>query len=121
MHHDAIRNIVSFSFVDLGVGILASARLRALVQTFKILGISTSHSILTTVLNGEVESRTQVPYRGKGLPKLAKSRDRGQVERLVILANRAYVERGVDDRCRDLKKAFPGTLVYWEIHGNPHD
>ncbi|MCC7542333.1 MAG: hypothetical protein IT379_39310 [Deltaproteobacteria bacterium] len=115
VHFDPETNISAFSFLDFGVGILKSANIRMARKLWLKLGIATPADLLREVLTGEIPSRTELPYRGRGLPGMVKTCRSGQVRRLVVVANDAHadVEPGV---YRKLKKPLHGTLVYWELH-----
>ena len=63
---------------------------------------------------GDVGSRTDLPGRGKGLPKIARAHADGEIKRLVVLSNRVYANFETKE-FRKLNEEFSGTLLYWEI------
>jgi hypothetical protein len=84
-------------------------------RILRTLGLTKESDALQMALSGEYISRTRLSHRGLGLPGLVETMDKGEIERLVLVANRAVgdVQRGT---YVDLQRApFTGTLVYWEI------
>lgn len=124
VYHDAGTGISQFAFVDLGVGILKSAKLHPLRRMLLKARTFDPGKTLQMVLDGEVESRTGFAHRGRGLPRIASSCRDGEVRRLVIVSNDAYVDvdKGVQ---QGLTRELSGTLIYWEMHpdaaGEQHD
>ena len=105
-----------FAFYDAGVGIPASFRKRvaALLST---IGIGASDASLMRLLL-EGRSRTELRYRGKGLPAVAKTLRRKQIDALKILTNGVMADVG-QARFHELDEPFVGTLFSWELH--PHN
>jgi len=70
--------------------------------------------LLKDMLSGEVESRTGLPYRGKGLPSMNQDLIRGGIRNLIIISNdvKAEVEK---QNFEVLPRPFRGTLIYWEV------
>src|ERR1700722_1046616 len=114
VYADHGRKRVCFTFVDAGLGIFRSIRLRRLQMIYRRLGFRTDAAILRDMLLGKVESSTGISYRGKGLPSIYKLSQGGMIKSLVIIANDVYadVSAGV---YKTLSVAFRGTLLYWEI------
>jgi hypothetical protein len=110
---DANRKRVSYSFVDTGVGIFRSVRVNRIKRAFRNLGVRGNPELLQEILNGQVQSRTGLAYRGKGLPTIYKKSRSGDLKSLFIIANDVYadVSNGV---YRSLSNHFNGTLLYWE-------
>jgi hypothetical protein len=111
---DAIRKRVCFTFVDTGVGIFRSVRLSKVRKMYKFLGVRSDADILREMLHGQIESRTGLAYRGKGLPNIYKMSEAGRIKSLVIVANNVYCNVPADEY-RMLKNEFRGTVLYWEI------
>lgn len=114
VYGDQARGRVCFTFVDAGVGIFRSLRLRKLQTLYRRLGFKTDAAILRDMLLGRVESSTGISYRGKGLPSIYKLSQLGKIKSLVIIANDVYADVGAG-RYETLGVAFRGTLLYWEI------
>lgn len=114
VHTDPKKKRAEFAFYDGGVGIVGSFRTRW-SALFELGGITPSEEdILQDLLRGEFKSRTNLPYRGKGLPAIAKALKRRQIENLKIIANRVVADVS-RDTVKRLPAEFPGTLVYWEV------
>jgi len=111
---EAGQSKADFTFVDTGVGIFQSVKMDLLKRALRAFGVTDNTSILREILHGEMQSRTGVPYRGKGLPGVYKVLERGVLSRLVIVANDVYADVSKDD-FRILDKPFKGTFLYWEV------
>lgn len=96
------------------VGIVGSFRTRwqSLLRLARVA--PSEEEILRNLLIGEFKSRTNLPFRGKGLPAIAKALSRRQIENLTIITNGvvADVSRGT---IGTLTTEFAGTLIYWEV------
>lgn len=114
VHTNPKTHRAEFAFYDTGVGIIGSFR-RRWRAALALVGLSpTEEMIMRDLMHGAFKSRTNLPYRGKGLPALAKAVSRRQIENLRILSN--SVEADVDgDQYERLPSQFVGTLVYWEV------
>lgn len=108
---DEDRNVICFTFVDFGVGIVGSLRRRLLDRVTKMRD---QGAILNAALHGEYPSRTRKRNRGLGLAGVRSCAEDGELSRLVVASNRGFVDvsRGVS---RTLQDEFPGTLLYWEV------
>jgi hypothetical protein len=110
---DSNRKRVCYSFVDTGVGIFRSFKVNLIRRAFQQFGVSENPELLLEILEGRVESRTGLAYRGKGLPTIYKKSRRGDIKSLFIIANDVYADVS-NDIYRSLKTPFNGTLLYWE-------
>lgn len=110
---DEARGRVCYSFVDTGVGIFRSIKVHWVRRAFRKIGVRKNFDLLLEILKGQVESRTGLAYRGKGLPTIYKKSQSGDIKSLFIIANDAYadVTNGV---YKQLDPPFRGTLLYWE-------
>lgn len=111
---DRQRNRICFSFVDTGVGIFRSLKVRSLKRVYNLLMGRTDADILRDMLEGRVESSTGLSYRGRGLPSINTLWKRGDLKKLVIVSNDVYADVG-EDRFFVLRRPFHGTLLYWEV------
>lgn len=113
---DQKTGIVNVAFLDTGVGIFKSLRMEDTLKLIgKFLGIRKHHDILRDMLNGELESRTGLSYRGKGFPALKTAQDRKQLHNLRVITNKAYLD-STTGKGRVLNREFKGTCLTWEIH-----
>jgi hypothetical protein len=114
VHTDPKTHRAEFAFYDGGVGIIGSFRVR-LRSTLQALGLMPpEQDILYDLIHGEYKSRTNLPYRGKGLPAIAQAVSRRQIENLKILSNRVVADVA-NDTVNPLPTEFRGTLIYWEL------
>ena len=80
--------IAYFSFVDLGVGILQSARVKRFLRKTAISISSQKRAVLLKdVFEGKIGSATEKPGRGRGLPKMKRDVDDGSLVDLKILTS----------------------------------
>jgi len=113
VYADVSRGRACYTFLDTGVGIFKSIRLRRMRKIYRAIGVSNNADILEDILEGKVGSSTGFPYRGKGLPSIYNLLKRGSIKELIIIANSVYANVGAGD-FRMLGISFPGTLLYWE-------
>lgn len=117
-YHDAEANVVKFAFLDNGVGIFKSARMRSVLRWMgQFAGLVTYPHLLLDILDARLPSRTGLPYRGKGLPAIYRSLSRGSIRNLKIVTNTAFLDAAKREG-RELKHPFRGTCLTWEIHGD---
>jgi len=113
---DAAVKRAKFAFYDAGVGIIGSFQTR-LRKKLAALGLSPSDpEILEHLLTstGKSQSRTKIPYRGKGLPAIAKALERNQIENLRIVTNRVVADVSANTY-QYLNEEFVGALITWEV------
>lgn len=111
--YDENNKKVNFTFLDNGMGIPATVRKRLwepLVQLFK----NVDNKLITSALKGEIRTRTNEPWRGKGLPSINEFYQKGIIKNLVIISNRGYVNYETQE-ARDLNDIFQGTLLSWDF------
>jgi len=101
-----------FIIYDGGVGILGSLRSR-LSKWFTLFN-APDEDVLHDLMIGKQQSRTRLPYRGKGLPAMARAVERGQIHNLKILSNRAMGDISAN-HYQKLPSDFRGTMLYWEV------
>ncbi|MEO8649174.1 MAG: hypothetical protein ABI539_08415 [Acidobacteriota bacterium] len=116
---DTKRQIAFFNFLDSGIGILESIKLRWPDVFLRSVGLRDSPGLLRDVLKGKIGSRTGLSYRGNGLPEIYKRFKRGQMSRLIIVSNDVYADLEKDEY-RLLPKPFRGTFFHWEISYDKH-
>lgn len=103
----------SFVFVDRGVGIFKSVKIRPVRALLRSFGLASNSDILRDILHGKVESRTGLPYRGKGLPAMYTAWQRGDISNLVIITNDVFADVAQND-FRTISPEFRGTMICWE-------
>lgn len=120
--HDDVNKIVSFSFVDFGVGIFESIKRQK--STVKFINFFSSifgryknnADILKLIFDGELKkSRTGSKNRGNGLPSIAKALSLNQIDNVKIISNDVYADLK-NDKFETMPKQFSGTFVYWELN-----
>ena len=115
---DVTRRAICVAFIDTGVGLFESVKLRGIAsQMRRLFGRYPNTQILKDMLRGEITSRTGLPYRGKGLPKIYNHLLRGDFSKLIFVTNDVFADVGADDY-RTITPPFAGTLIYWEIKGD---
>lgn len=102
------RGRICYTFLDTGIGIFKSVRVRKWKQIF-----GGNLATLRGILERRIPSSTGEPYRGKGLPAIYESLLAHRIERLVIIANDVYADVAQSD-FRKLDHPVRGTLLYWE-------
>ena len=106
---------VMYCFVDSGIGILKSANVSNYRKLAGYVGLDSSDKILRDVFDGQIQSRTEQPGRGEGLPAM---KNDCVVDRLidnlsVVTNNVRTVISSAHYELLDVP--FVGTLVYWEL------
>lgn len=114
VYADTMRKKICFAFLDVGVGIFKSARLKGWRKINRALRLLPDSDILRQILEGKLESRTGLDHRGKGLPSMNQLNISGEIEKLTIVTNAVFGNVS-ENEYRDLRSAFRGTLIYWEI------
>jgi hypothetical protein len=114
VYADAGRKKICFTFVDTGVGIFRSIRIRVVRKIYDFFGGKNDTDILRDMLDGKVPSSTTLSFRGKGLPYMNRLARTNRISSLVIVANDVYGNVSANNFTK-LKNSFHGTLVYWEV------
>jgi ABC-type transporter Mla MlaB component len=110
--HDQLNNLVKFSFVDNGEGIprtLVKNYLTSIKAMFK-----GDAEMLEAAYHGESKSRTQLPWRGKGLPTIYENSTDKHIKNFLVISNGVFLHFD-SQRRENLKVPFRGTYYYWEI------
>lgn len=111
--HSPAPGRVVYCFVDLGVGIVASAKARNLMDA-ALHALDSPADALKAIALGAHGSRTRKSERGRGLPGMVEVCRKGSVRDLKLLANSGMWSVS-DDRKHVVAESFPGTLVRWEV------
>lgn len=118
-------NRINFCFVDNGQGIPNTIRRdfkeRVMQITQSIAGSKSAktfklgdHKLIESALRGEFRSRTKLPHRGNGLPAINNIAIQKQVENLIVISKRAFVNCSKSES-RELSGVFQGTLLSWDF------
>ncbi|WP_316758594.1 hypothetical protein [Pedobacter aquatilis] len=115
---------VTFSFIDYGVGVFESLKLKDESNIFKkwfnhvSAYLQNNAEILQKILNGEMhQTATNNYFRGNGLPAIMDSFERNYISSLSIITNDVFVSVE-NDIYKTMDINFNGTFVYWEINKN---
>jgi hypothetical protein len=114
VYADRQRSRVCFALLDVGVGILKSAKIKALRRIDRLLRMAADAEILSDILDGKLQSRTGLENRGKGLPSIKRLSDSGDIKNLTLVSNSVHA-RVSDNEFGSMPEPFSGTLLYWEI------
>ncbi len=111
--HDDSNNLVKFSFVDNGKGIIRSFR-NGILKAVKHL-FTDNVDILNTAFRNGIESRTGLSWRGKGLPTIFENYQDGYFKNLVVISNDVFIDF---DRSlsKKLSVPFSGTYYFWVLN-----
>ncbi len=113
VNHDEENNVVKFSFVDNGIGVVGSYKLGALFKSLMRFFGNNSDFIEAAYFEG-IESKTGLPWRGTGLPTIHETFEDNIIKNFVVITNDAYCN--FDTKVKTtLKNEFKGTYYYWEI------
>ena len=113
---DKERECDCFTFVDMGVGIFNSIKLNKALQFLNWMHLSRT-GVLRRLLLGNIQSRTELNYRGRGLPSIYRSCRNGRIRRLTVVTNDVHAD--VDNnRYTRLSSGLKGVVLYWEV---PHE
>jgi hypothetical protein len=123
VNHDRDQHKVRFSFLDFGVGVFRSLENKPVGNKFHdwakliygLIRYRNNADLMRAILNGEFHSTvTGKHFRGKGLPGIAETFVKKQVNQLVIITNNVLVDLSKNEY-RLLNFPFEGTFIYWEI------
>ncbi|MCJ7826485.1 ATP-binding protein [Patescibacteria group bacterium] len=112
--YDTEANAVRFIFLDTGEGIPSTVKKAFRERLYEIapfIGKSQTSYIQST-LEGKLRTRTGIPYRGKGLPKIYSFYKDGHIKDLTIISNYGYFG---NKRSNDIHRELNGALFYWEL------
>jgi anti-anti-sigma regulatory factor len=108
-------NSISFTFMDTGDGIPATVR-KNFAEKIDILKLKGDSKYVTSALNGDFRTSTELSFRGKGLPKIREFCAQSKIQNMRIITNHADVtvfKAGYSTN--NLSIPLRGTLYYWQI------
>jgi hypothetical protein len=117
VHCDTERKIATYCLVDNGIGIFQSRKISMVRNVLNKIRITSNIEILKRMLNRQIESSTGIAYRGRGIPSVYKSLQRGDIRNLIFIANDVIAKVDANEYYT-LTPAFKGTFVSWEYHGD---
>lgn len=109
--YDQKDGCVHFSILDNGFGIPQTLKRKL----FEYVSMDSEVNLIKSALNGEFRSRTNLAYRGKGLPKIYSIYNAGLIKSLSIVSNHAFLDFS-RERFFDKPQKFYGTLISWTIN-----
>ena len=112
--HNEDTKITSFSFIDTGIGIFKSARIKSFTKFAVNLGIRSNIDVLKRLLAGKLLSSTGLKHRGKGIPKIYTDFKNYHIHNLHIIANDVFANLG-NGTFIEMEEPLNGTFYYWEI------
>lgn len=129
INHRKSEGIVSFSFVDFGVGVFESLNGKKSGDKFydglnklkSFFTYNNNSDVLKLILEGELHRTvTGKYYRGKGLPGIYEVCERNQVSKLHVITNDVFAD--VETKMfKNLSRSFSGTFIYWELNEGSHN
>jgi len=114
-HHED-ENLVNYSFVDNGKGIMRTLSSKGLLRKIAKF-IKKDSDVLDTAFKDGIESATGLSWRGKGLPTIFELYKDGIVKNLIVISNNVFVDFEQNIR-KELSHSFSGTYYHWVIDKN---
>lgn len=114
IEHDRDSRKVKFCFVDNGQGILNTVKIKLLDKIDRFVGNSSDIVMLKDAFDGKFGSRTQLSYRGRGLPAIKKNYENRIIKNLVVISNNVCLNFDSNSH-EQLTTPFAGTFYYWEL------
>lgn len=105
-----------FTFLDVGAGICKTIYKR----WHESINIGKTHAdYLLSAFNGVLlRSKTKMPNRGKGLPKIKQYADAHLIQHLTVVTNKAICKANDSNdmfEARRLGVSLAGSVYYWEV------
>lgn len=117
--HSKDNDEIKFIFLDSGSGIPTTIHKNFADKAKEILSnlfgmISADSQLIMSALDGDFKTRTQLKWRGNGLPSIKDCWKKKHIENLQIFSNYGYIDcnKGYNE---DLKQKFNGTLYSWNF------
>lgn len=128
VHHDKLNQMVSFAFIDFGVGVFTSlnnkkdgSKFFEIIKKVKErIQFGNNADLLRLILDGTLhKTATGKPFHGKGLPGINTVYERNQISNLNIITNDVHANLDYNN-FQIMPKSFSGTFVYWELNKKNH-
>lgn len=121
--YDKENKEVFYTFLDAGQGIPKTIRKKYLEKVFEFIktaslstiDLVTDKDLIISALEGVLKRSRIVKkgHRGKGLPRIYEHFKNKQIEDLVIISKKGYVD--LNGKSTLLSKDFAGTMLSWKI------
>jgi hypothetical protein len=112
--HFESEKTVKFTFVDNGEGIVSTYMKKGVFQQL-LKHFKNSAEMLEKAFKGETESRTGLPWRGKGLPTIFEMYSENIISNLVVITNNVFIDFN-KQIVENINVGFSGTYYFWEIN-----
>jgi hypothetical protein len=113
VYYDDTEKAAHFTFFDTGVGIFGSREVSGLKENFRAMFASDTQ-FLKDIFEGAISSRTGIPWRGQGLPRIYQRVQRGELHEMVVITNAVKGHLNTGEFVQ-LRRQFNGTLYHWEL------
>tara|TARA_B100000508_G_scaffold36077_1_gene27897 strand:- start:14701 stop:15729 length:1029 start_codon:yes stop_codon:yes gene_type:complete len=110
-------NKVSYTFVDLGIGIFKSAHMTGMIKKFLKGTAAIPHvDLVDDLLAGNIQSRIEKDrgIRGKGIPQIAEHASLPCFSEFYIITNDVKIDLKENKKVQ-LPSNYSGTLLHWSL------
>lgn len=111
--HFEEQNLVKFSFVDNGKGIISTYSNRGIFTNI-VSFFKNKAYLLEAAFKDGIESRTGLTWRGKGLPTIFEMYSENIVKDLVVITNNVYLDFD-NNIFETMDIDFIGTYYFWKV------
>jgi hypothetical protein len=120
VYNDPISSTTSYSFLDLGVGIFESKKIKGYVRNFLKESFHSNLDMVDKLLNGQIETRMikDRAIRGKGIPEIVGYAKMPEFKVFYIITNDVKIDVKAM-KAKQLSYGLNGTFLYWELQ-NPY-
>lgn len=118
VYNEPNKNITSYSFLDLGVGIFKSVVVQNYLKNLlKGVSLYKNINLVDDLLSGKLQSRideTDKDIRGQGIPQIVEHANSDHFKSFYIIANDVKINLKTGDK-KQLKYKLNGTFLHWEL------
>lgn len=108
-----VQNGVSFYFLDNGKGVINTTK-KFIIDTIFLGFQDVDQKLLQEIMEGNFRSRTELPYRNKGLPEIKEFFECDDVLVSRIITNKVVYSNDMGKiSYNKMKREFQGTLYIW--------
>jgi hypothetical protein len=116
INHSENNNAVKFSLVDNGQGIIKTLNNKSFYESIKNI-LKDDAQILFNAFNNGIKSKTNLPWRGKGLPTIYEMYTDKVITNLVVVTNNVYID--FDKNIVSCTNSnYTGTYYYWQVNNS---
>ncbi len=112
-YYDNERNVMSFTVIDRGVGILNSVKFVRAISSLWGRVTWDAGEKLRQLCHGKMRSSTEEAHRGLGIPGAFAAFQAQRIADLAIICNHGFAHVK-ENRFLELESSFDGTIIYWE-------